>query len=260
MCLQLYLTTTPDHLEECLSLTGHLAHVAFCIGGDGALLCRPLPETLRGGLLVLRQEGAFPAQAAVALSREVLRLCLRRSFSGVVLDLPPTLCAGSLALARQLEDLCPCYGRKLYVPPACAEAAPHGQVLVCTALSGGSLAELLTEACSRYGPERIALDLQRLMMEFPLPCPSGVGTPLTVQELRQRRQGRSVYYCDGLCARYFTRQQGGETRFILFDDADTMHRKIVLAAGMGIGEGFFMWPEVADIAGALFEKKKEGEP
>ena len=258
--MQLYLTTTPDHLEECLPLTDRLAHVAFCIGGDGALLCRPLPETLRGGLLVLREEAAFPQQSAMALSREVLRLCLRRSFSGVVLDLPSAPCAGSLALAQQLDALCLRYGRRLYVPPACADAAPHAQVLVCTALSGGSLAELLAEACSRYGPERIALDLQRLMMEFPLPCPTGVGTPLTVQELRQRQQSRSVYYCDGLCARYFTRQQNGMTQFILFDDADTLRRKITLAEGMGIGEGFFMWPEVADIAGALFEKKKEGEP
>ena len=258
--MQLYLTTTPDHLEECLPLTSRLAHVAFCIDGDGALLCRPLPETLRGGLLVLRQDAPFPGQAAAALSREVLRLCLRRSFSGVVLDLPPVPCSGSLTLVQQLDDLCLRYGRRLYVPPACAEAAPHGQVLICTALSGGSLAELLTEACHRYRPERIALDLQRLMMEFPLPCPTGVGTPLTIRELQQRRQGRSVYYCDGLCARYFTRRQSSETRFILFDDADTLRRKIARAEGMGITEGFFMWPEVADIAEELFEKKKEGEP
>ena len=260
MCLQLYLTTTPDHLDACLPLTDRLAHVAFCIGDDGALLCRPLPESLRGGLLVLRQEGAFPSQAVVSLSREVLRLCLRRNFSGVVLDLPPTPCAGSQALSQQLDDLCLRYGRKLYVPPACAEAAPHGQVLICTALSGGSLTELLAEACDRYGPQHIALDLQRLMMEFPLPCHTVVGTPLSSQELRQRRQGRSIYYCDGLCARYFTQRQNGETRFILFDDADTLRRKITLAEGMGIGEGFFMWPEVADIARELFEKKKEGEP
>lgn len=258
--MQLYLTTTPDHLEACLPLTERLAHVAFCIGSDGGLLCRPLPDTLRGGLLVLREEGAFPAQAAVVLSREVLRLCLRRSFSGVVLDLPDVPCPGSQALAQQLDGLRLRYGRRLYVPPACAEAAPHGQVLVCTALSGGSLRELLREACGRYGPQRIALDLQRLMMEFPLPCPTGVGTPLTVQELQQRQRGRSVYYCGDLCARYFTRRQGSETRFVLFDDADTLRRKIALAEGLGIGEGFFMWPEVADIAASLFEKKKEGEP
>lgn len=260
MCLQLYLTTTPDHLAVCLPLTDRLAHVAFCIGSDGTLLCRPLPGELRGGLLVLRQEDAFPPQAAVALSREVLRLCLRRNFSGVVLDLPPVPCPGSLSLAQQLDTLCLRCGRRLYVPPACAEAAPHSRVLICTALSGGSLTELLSDACRRYGPERIALDLQRLMMEFLLPCPTGVGTPLTMQELRQRRQGRSIYYCDGLCARYFTRRQSGETRFVLFDDADTLQRKIALAEGMGIGEGFFMWPEVADVADELFGKKKEGEP
>lgn len=258
--MHIYLAAAPDHLDTCLSLTQQLAHVAFRVDRDGTLLCRALPPALRGGLMVLGCEEAFPAQQAESLSREVLRVCVRRSFSGIVMDLPDTPPPAAQTLARHLNALCIRYGRRFYVPPSCTEAAPQARVLICTALSGGTLAQYLQGACAQYGAERIALDLQRLMMEFPLPCPSGMGTPLELQQLAQRRQGRSIYYCDALCARYFTRQQGSKTRFALFDDADTMQRKMALAEGLGITEGFFMWPEVCDITAALFDKKKEGEP
>lgn len=258
--MHIHLAATPDHLDTCLTLTQQLAHVAFRVDRDGTLLCRALPPALRGGLMVVDCEEAFPAQQAESLSREVLRVCVRRSFSGIVLDLPEHPCASVQPLVQYLNALCIRHGRRLYVPPNCAEDAPQAHVLICTALSGGTLAQYLQDACTQYGTSRIALDLQRLMMEFPLPCPSGMGTPLKLQQLAQRRQGRSIYYCDALCARYFTRRQGGETHFVLFDDADTLQRKMALAEGLGITEGFFMWPEVRDIAAALFEKKKEGEP
>lgn len=258
--MQLYLAAAPDCLAQCLSLTPRLAHAAYRIAEDGALLARALPPELRGGLMVVQCDTPFPVNAAPELSRELLRTCRSRSFSGIVLDGISHAAPEVRALCRELGALSARYGRRLYVPPHCAGDAPEAAVLLCTALSGGTLQQLLEEAVGRFGVQRIALDLQRLQMEFPLPCPSGEGTPLTAQELAQRRQGCSVYYCDGLCARYFTCRSDGETRFVLFDDADTLQRKMALAEGLGISEGFFMWPEVADIAAALFGKKKEGEP
>ena len=258
--MQLHLLLTPDHLKDGLALTGHLVHVAFCVGGDGTLLARSLPATLQGGQLALRCEDPFPAAAAETIAREVMHTALCRNFGGILLDAPALPCV--LALIGQLAPLCRYYKRKLYIPECCAAATQEATVLICTALSGGSLRQRLEEACHRYGAERIALDLQRLMMDFSLPCPTGVGTPLTAEQLSKLQQGHSVYYCAELCARYFTRQCGSETRFVLFDDADTLGRKMELAESLGIGEGFFTWPEVADILPQLFsnEQRKEGEP
>jgi hypothetical protein len=258
--LQLHLLLTPDHLEAGLAFTPHLAHVAFCIDKDGTLLSRPLPPALRGGQQVLRCEESFPIAAAEIIAREVMHTALCRNFSGILLDAPALPCV--FALIGQLAPLCRYYKRKLYIPECCAAATQEATVLICTALSGGSLHQRLEEACARYGAERIAPDLQRLMMDFSLPCPTGVGTPLTAEQLRTLQQGHNIYYCSDLCARYFTRQRGSETRFVLFDDADTLQRKTKLAKSLGIGEGFFTWPEVADILPQLFsnEKRKEGEP
>ena len=258
--MQLHLLLTPDHLKDGLALTGHLTHVAFCVDADGTLLVRSLPATLQGGQLALRCEDPFPAAAAEAIAREVMHTALCRNFSGILLDAPALPCV--FALIGQLVPLCRYYKRKLYIPECCADATQEATVLICTALSGGSLRQRLEEACHRYGAARIALDLQRLMMDFSLPCLTGVGTPLTAEQLRTLQQEHSIYYCSDLCARYFTRQRGSETRFVLFDDADTLRRKTELAEELGIKEAFVTWPEVADILPQLFanEKRKEGEP
>ena len=44
------------------------------------------------------------------------------------------------------------------------------------------------------------------MMDFPLPCPSGCGTPLTREELLALREKHpsSVYFSRELMAKYFT--------------------------------------------------------
>ena len=258
--MQLYLAAAPDELERCLPLTNRVAHAAFRVGEDGALLLRPMPETLRGGFLLLDCSARFPAAAAPQLARDILRHCVQRNFSGVVLDGFDSATPERSALCGQLQPLCRRYHRTLYVPTVCADDAPQAFVLLCTALSGGTLTQYLRESVECWGPQRIALDLQRLQMEFPLPCPDGEGTSLSQEQLRQRITGRSVYYSDALCARYCTCRSQGQYRFVLFDDADTLQRKIKTAQAMGITQGFFTWGEVADIAEELPWKKKEAEP
>ena len=156
------------------------------------------------------------------------------------------------ALIRQLAPLLGAYGRRLYVPAIYAAASPATAALLCTALPGGSLQGRLEETCAAYGAQRLALDLERLMMDFPLPCPSGEGIRLSREELAIRMQGRSVFYAEDLCARYFTYVRDGQAHFVLFDDAGTLKQKLRSGASMGFSAAFLMWPEIKDIAGELF--------
>ena len=130
-----------------------------------------------------------------------------------------------------------------------ASPAEGAALLVGTGLSGGSLRALLEETACRYGAERLALDLERVMMDFPLPCPSGCGTPLTREELLALREKHpsSVYFSRELMAKYFTYSAGSGTHFVLFDDAETLRQKVRLAQGLGIQTAFLMFPEVVDL-------------
>lgn len=171
--MTLYLTAAPDRLAQARAATAQLAHAAYRIGLGSQLLAAPLPAALRGGLMVVSDRQAPTVEQPEPLARQLVRVCLRRGFSGVVLDLEELpegrWAEDRAALIRQLAPLLGAYGRRLYVPEIYAAASPETVVLLCTALSGGSLQGRLEETCAAYGAQRLALDLERLMMDFPLP-------------------------------------------------------------------------------------------
>ena len=122
----------------------------------------------------------------------------------------------------------------------------------------GQLRQRLEEAAGIYGLRRLALDLQRLRMSFPLPCPTGEGEPLsreTLAEMIEKKQ-QSVFYSHDLCAKYFTITDAEESRFVLFDDADTIRRKLRIGQELGITAGFLMYPEVYDLLPELLGQRR----
>ena len=160
--MTLYLTAAPDRLAQARAATAQLAHAAYRIGLGSQLLAAPLPAALRGGLMVVSDRQAPTVEQPEPLARQLVRVCLRRGFSGVVLDLEELpegrWAEDRAALIRQLAPLLGAYGRRLYVPEIYAAASPETVVLLCTALSGGSLQGRLEETCAAYGAQRLALD------------------------------------------------------------------------------------------------------
>ena len=188
-------------------------------------------------LLLTGAAGPFSPETAAGVVQE----CRRRRYGTVIVPFP----AAELteALAQPLHRS----GIALWVHEKCAHTAPGARVLVCTALSGGDIENRLSACCRAFGPDRIVLDLQRLRMDFPLPCPTGEGIPLTDEQLAALQTGRQIFFSRELGARYFTYRRGGETRFVLLDDGDTLHIKIALGERLGIHRGLLTLPECADI-------------
>ena len=136
----------------------------------------------------------------------------------------------------------------------CGRAIPGAISLIGTAISGGNFAQYLQESAAAHGgASRTALDVQRLRMEFTLPSRTGRGKPLSQQELKQLldQEQPAVFFSEDLCARYFTYRRDGDTRFVLFDDAETISRKLRLGAELGFAAAFLLWAEIRDIAGKI---------
>ncbi len=256
--MQIYLAATPDKLREAAQFTDRLAHVAYQVGREGHLTRQALLARTFGGLMVLGDRGCGPVRDAAALCRDVWRECGNRGFGGVVADFEQSPAPDRAAFLEALGRVLSRNNRRLFVPENYGAAVPQAHVLICTALSGGALRQRLEEAGQAFGQKRLALDLQRLRMSFPLPCPSGEGTPLEAAELTalMERRDPAVFYSTDLCAKYFTCTEGGESRFILFDDAGSLRRKIQLGQDMGITAGFLMYPEVSDLLPELFAGRK----
>lgn len=250
--MQIYLAVTPAEAQEAARFRCSLAHVAYCIGPDSTLLRQNLLLQTRGGLLSVTDREAPFIASPERLSAAAIRECGRRGYGGVLLDFEQPPAPDRLAFAETLSRrLAP---RPVYVPESYATAS--GAVsLICTSISGGSFVQRLQEtSAERGGAGRLALDVQRLRMDFTLPARSGEGRPLSASEFQtlMEQVSPSVFFSQDLCARYFTYTRNGETHFVLFDDADTLQRKLRTGGQMGFSAAFLMYPEVRDLLPQLF--------
>ena len=252
--MQIYLTVTPDNRPKAGRYTRRLAHAAYRVGPDGRLQRQNHLSQYKGGLMVLEDRGCGPIRDRDALCREVWRECISRSFSGMVADFEQPVSKDRADFLEALSQIFSRSSKRLYVPESYGHLLPQAFILICTALSGGIFQQRLEEAVRRYGSGRLALDLQRLRMDFPLPCPSGEGTSLSGEALERLMAEKSptVFYSTDLCARYFTCLREGDSHFILFDDAGTLQRKIQTGLSLGIPTGFLLYPEVEDLLPQLF--------
>lgn len=248
-----FLALTPEHLSGTRTLHTVPAHVAYAIDAQGQLTrAAALPPRLRGGVMVLSQRHAFAAENGSLTVRAVVRECASRRFSAVIADMETAPSEAQRPFLRALSAALAESGRRLYLPEE--HAVSGACVLIDTAVSGGTLRTCLTEAVRRYGAERCMLDCQRLMMDFPLPCPAGLGTPLTRETLERLHGscGSASFFSAELGARYFTYRARGETHLVLYDDAQTLRAKLRLGEELGIRRALFQYPEVCDLLPQLF--------
>ena len=243
----------PQQLRSIQGWNAQPAHLAYRVGQGPHLFRAGGSVPLRGGVMVVGGQGYDGTGPIGPFCQEVVSECSVRGFSGAVLDfdrrLPPLE-----QLAGQLDRLFAQRGLQLYVPETFGHCVAHGRVILSSALSGGSLAQRLEEAAERFGRDRIALSLERSAEDFSLPSPTGSGAPLTRQQLRQQMDTLrpAVFFSRELCARYYTymnRDTGAH--FVLFDDGDTMLRKVEVARQAGVSVFLAPYEDIRDCAGPL---------
>lgn len=247
----LYLMAPPDQAMQAGAFSLPIAHMAYRVGGGPHLFCSQRPFAHRGGTMVLECQGFDGRGNPEELCREIMQECTGRGFTGVFCDFEGPVYP---VLARAVEGLAPLFAQRkwqLYLPEEYALHAPQTvNAVISTALSGGSLRQRLTEAVERFGPQRVTLGLERVAEDFTLPAASGGGNSLSRQELERllRERSPAVYFSDELCAHYFTYMiRGQDAHFILYDDTSSLLRKIRVAAGLGITQGFLPYAQADDL-------------
>jgi predicted alpha/beta-fold hydrolase len=232
-----------------------VAHMMYRIGRGYHLFRAQGAEYYKGGLMVVDTDGFSGGGPTSALVLEIIDECRKRNFLGIVLDTGGRAAVPLPALTVHLASDAHQHGLKLYVPEALAAASDLTIVLVPTALSGGTLADHIGEALKKYGPGRVALEIERVRMDFSLPAMSGTGRELTAEEfqaLQQHHHAQSFFSKD-LCAYYFSYHDKTGVRFVLYDNAASIKRKLSVGAKLGITDAFIFYPHVADIIDKIVE-------
>ena len=110
---------------------------------------------------------------------------------------------------------------------------PSGYFFADCAISGGNLQNYLRDVLSA-ADGRLCIRLQPVYTDFPLPCPSGIGTPLTIDELKALYTGAPCFFSEALCTEYFTYLKNGQAHVVLFDSIRSLREKYRTAVACGI--------------------------
>lgn len=247
---KLIITAAPEDSQAAQSFGLTVAYMAYRVGSGPHLFRSSLPVAVRGGLMVIDDREFDGRGEAEPFCREVLMECLDREFDGVVLDFQEHPSPVLKKIVAKLGETLTARDLTLYVTEFYGKESDKARVLIPTAISGGSLTQRLRDAIDRFGAERVALEVERVATDFFLPSPSGQGKSLTREELAALRKERnpSIFFSNELCAHYFTYMNKlNGAHFILFDDGNSIRKKLAVAQNLGIHEAFLVYPEVKDI-------------
>lgn len=125
-------------------------------------------------------------------------------------------------------------GPKLLVPEVWHQILPQAGILVSSSISGGTLQDRFREAAAAY-PKRCWLLLEPVSMEFPLPCPSGIGKEITIIDYHQQ------FHSKELECMYSHFVRHGRGFMVLWDTEHTLLEKLELAQRCGF-QGYVCSP------------------
>lgn len=227
-------------------------HLCYRLGEGGILLGAGLSPALQGGAMAVT--GSVPEGKPEALCQQILSECQRRNFTQIVADVEGESTGVAALFAATLDEQCHRAAIPLYLPESLASCSTHCRVLLSSAIRSGTLERALQTAAQQYGLERLALALEVVAEDTPLPV-RGSGTPLGQSELEQlmTRLEPAVFFDRGLCAHYFTyTPRGGGAHFVLFDTTRSLREKLAVARKLGIPFVLLAAPQVEHCLGELF--------
>ncbi|NLA86119.1 MAG: hypothetical protein GX847_02310 [Clostridiales bacterium] len=244
------IVAAPPEFLEAASHTGYpLAYMVYRIGRGHHLFRAQGVKFVSGGVMVLDTGGYVGGGPSATLILEILGECEKNKFSGIVLDTGGKLTSQLMLLIGHLASEAKKRGLKVYVHEILSNASPHVVVLVPTALSGGTLSGHLSDAIEKYGHSRVALEVERIRMDFSLPATQGTGRALTDEELRSLidEHHPQSFLSKDLCAYYFTYRDKKGIHFVLYDNGASIRRKLTVGGKLGIEDAFIFYPHAADI-------------
>lgn len=248
------LAAAPAQLREIQIPNALIAHLAYRLEDGPKLYRSTAPEEIHGGILAVDDTPLKHIGNSQFLCRQAVRECRARGAIGVFANWSRKPSPEMARLTAELEEALIHADLLLWVPEVYVNCVRQGNILISSAISGGTLKKRLEEAVAAYHPRRVTLAVERMAEDFLLPARNGCGTPLSRQQLEERiRQLRpSVYYSAELCAHYFTYSKNGQLHFVLFDTYGSLRKKWHLANQLGLPYILFAWEEVSGGVQELF--------
>ncbi|MDR0916272.1 MAG: hypothetical protein LBN02_03685 [Oscillospiraceae bacterium] len=245
--MNLYLVYPPS--SQTPDIAGfRAAHMIYKVRGSKLYIAKSRRRENGGAMVVTLSElsGGAPSSALIG---EIVAEAETYDYDAVVLDSSERV---TPLMSRTAEELAHAVAPKpVYVPENLAASAPSCRVLIQTALSGGYLTRHLATAIDTYGRSRVALEVDRVVMDFTLPALNGAGQELSLERAESLRNGRPLFFSDALCVFYFIYFDGTAPHIVLYDDDMSINSKLALAEDVGITDAFLYYPQVRGLINGI---------
>lgn len=245
---KLHLCTSYSEIKSAARLDHPLCHMVYRIGTGFRLYRNGLDANVRGGTMLLSDYGLSPEAAySGSLIKEVQRECENRGYKGIVCDFENHASPSLRRFAYEAADALTGSGIALYVPEAYAQDIQNTRVLISSSVKNGSFHEAMSNAVRLYG-KRCAMIYEPLCTDLAMSSADGDHRLLSKIELRKlmAEQNAVSYFSRELCAAYFTyRNEQKKSRFVLFDDARSLVKKLAAILEAGFEEAFFLYADYA---------------
>ncbi len=184
------------------------------------------------------------------LATELLGECRKRGYKGIVLGLPakptPPLLSFVSLFSQRAEKL----AVSLYVPVAYAASSGYAKLLVNHRPHNGGFKLYIGKFCSRFGENRIALELERIYLDYTLPSKSGLGARISEKRFTEIYGRGNRFISQDLRCNYISSLRENRAHLVTWDDGNSIAQKLKDAESMGINTVFLYYPHVRDIVRA----------
>lgn len=245
--MQVLCAALPERRQELEGLPVVPAWMCYQMGSGPNLYRSAPPESINGGVLMvsdggMRGGGGSPSR----FCQQALRECAARNAVGLCANWSARLTESMRQLTSALDSAFAGKNLTLWVPEAYGDVCRSAQVLISSAMSGGTLRQRLEEAVERYGAERTALAVEWMRSDFLLSSEGAAERELSEAELDALREkyAPKIYQTSELAAEYFTYSEDEHTHLVLFDTPESLRNKLELAQSMGIASVMTAWDEV----------------
>lgn len=232
--MQVYLAATPEDVKSAKVYGYPIAHMAYYKSFES--------HSQSGGWMVLGN-----ILASITEPRVIIDECLKKNYCGIVLDFEGGDRQVLARYAAAVGNLCSQYNLTL------ASGKKYQTDTSLTLVSSGVVSGSLKQRLLKYGNNSV-LEIVRLAQDIPLPAPQGRGITMTRTALDNLLNERrpATFFSTELLARYFTYKDAyGTTHFIIYDDAESISKKLRLAESMGLPYAVMLYGEVKDLLGGL---------
>lgn len=242
--MNIFFSSPPENALEAAK-RGSVSLMAYRMGAGFHLYRTALPRT-RFRLMDVDCAGFTGYGPHELLALEFLRECRTRGYEGVCLGLPGRPTEPLIRFCGVLGGALEREGRTLYLPKPYAAACNSARLLIPAGTIRGPFASGLGALCREVGPERVALELERVCTDYVLPVKSGLGAVLSRERLRDLTRRSRIFYSPELVSRYASFRKDGRVHLALWDDEETLREKLRTAASLGIHASFLYYPHIRD--------------